>query len=178
VGALERQEGSVLLAPPRVGDEGVAYTLVDAASGSNPSRGWAETRRPMDARAHSPGAAWRWHCHSIDTVRARDRDGNCGCWPRTPHAGSHRLPYAARALQASGQRDSVASHRVGGQSLVPRNGQLSRAGLRRLSRTPEQEPAWRSPCAQMGERKRTQSCAPDQDGADGPVPDADSTPIG
>ena len=78
VEALEWQKGLVLPALPHVGDEGVAYTPADAACGSNPSRGWAETRRPMDARAHSPGAASRWRCHSIDTARARGRDGNCG----------------------------------------------------------------------------------------------------
>ena len=70
VGALERQQDPVLPAPPRVDNEAVAYTPVDAASDSNPSRGWGETRRPMDARAHSPGAASRWRCHSIDTARA------------------------------------------------------------------------------------------------------------
>src|SRR5260370_17295187 len=49
MGGLERQKDPVLSAPPRVGDEEVAYTPADAACGSNPSRGWVQTRRPMDA---------------------------------------------------------------------------------------------------------------------------------
>ena len=127
MGASERQKDPVLSAPLRVGDEAVAYTLADAAYGSNPSRGWGETRRPMDATARSPGAALRWRSHSIDTVRAKDKGGNCGCWPHTRRAGSHRLLCAAHAPRSTAWPDSARSHLVGGQSLAQRSGPLSRA---------------------------------------------------
>src|SRR6266699_4122236 len=73
VGALERKKDLVLSAPPRVDDGEVAYTPVDAACGSNPSRGWAETRPPLDVTAGSPGAALLWPRHSIETSCARRR---------------------------------------------------------------------------------------------------------
>jgi hypothetical protein len=73
VGALERKKDLVLSAPPRVDDGEVAYTPVDAACGSNPSRGWAQTRRPLDAKVRSPGVAFWWRCRSIETSCARRR---------------------------------------------------------------------------------------------------------
>lgn len=52
-----------------------------------------------------------------------------------------------------------------------------RVELQRLSRTPEQELAWGSPCARAGEQEQTQWCALDQDEADDPVPGVGSIPI-
>ena len=156
---MERQKDLVLSASLRVGDKGVAYTPADAAYGSNPSTGWGETRRPMDATAHSPDAACWWRCHSIDTVRAKGKGDNCECWPHTRRAHCHRPRDAAHGREAPGLRDSAGSHRVGGQSLAPRSGPLSRAERLLPARTPEQESAWGSPCAQVGAREQIRRCA-------------------
>src|SRR5260221_6853978 len=107
VGALERQKGPLLLAPLRVGDEGVAYTPADAAYGSNPSRGRAQNQRPMDGVIHSPGVASRWRCRSIDIARAGDKDDNCGCSLHRPRAGFHQLPCAAHVRQVIDSLDNA-----------------------------------------------------------------------
>jgi len=131
----------------------------------------------MDARAHSLDAASRWRCHSIDTARARDRDGNCGYWRHRPRASCHRLPGAARVPPVIGLLDNAASHPAGGQNLAPRSGLLSRAERLLLVRTPEQEPARGTPCVQWGVLEQTRWCAPDQDEADARVRDGGSRAI-
>src|SRR2546421_9966064 len=138
VGALERKKDLVLSAPPRVDDAEVADTPVDAACGSNPSRGWAQTRRPLDAKGRSPGVAFWWHCHSIDTAHAEHRDGNCGCWRHTPRVGCHRPPCAAPVPQAPDRRGHEAFHAAGGGRLARRSGQPSRAERRPFARHPEE----------------------------------------
>jgi hypothetical protein len=142
---------------------------------SSHATGEEPNQRPMDATRHSPGVASRWHCRSIDIARAGGRDGNCGCWRRRPRAGSHQLPCVARLPQATGLPDNAACHPVGRQNLAPRSGQLSRVILPGGKHSLRGELCVLGP---VGQQERTQSCAPDQDGADGPVPDADSTPIG
>ena len=167
---MERQKDPVLSASLHVGDKGVAYTPADAAYGSNPSRGWGETRRPMDATAHSPDAAFWWRCHSIDTVRAKGKGDNCECGPHTRRADCHRPLGAAHGREAPGLRGSAVCHRVGGQSLAPRSGPLSRAERLLPTRTPEQEPARGSPCAQVGVREQTRWCASQLAQAHDPTP--------
>src|SRR6266851_8016572 len=126
-GDLEQQGETVPFAPPRVGLVAVACTRDDDVSGSSHARGWAENRRPMDATAHSPGAASWWCCPAIDSARAGDRDGNYGYWPHRRRAGSHRLLCVAHGHEAPGQRDTAASHLAGEESLDQRSGPLSRA---------------------------------------------------
>ncbi len=152
------QKAPVLSASLRVGDKAVAYTLADAAYGSNPSRGWGETRRPMDATARSPDAALWWRSHSIDTVGAKGKDDNCECWPHTRRADCHRLLCAVHAPRGTAWPDSARSHLAGGRSLAQRSGPLSRAERLLPTRTPEQEPARGSPCAQVGAREQTRWC--------------------
>ena len=48
----------------------------DDVSGSSHARGWAENRRPMDATAHSPGAASWWRCPAIGEAFVEDRGDN------------------------------------------------------------------------------------------------------
>jgi hypothetical protein len=79
MGALERQQDALLSAPPRVDDEEVADMPADAACGSHLSRGWVQTRRPMDAPARSPGAVAQWRSLAIGTGRAEDKGGNSRC---------------------------------------------------------------------------------------------------
>src|SRR5436309_10863048 len=100
---------------------------VGGTDDSSHAREWVQAQRPMDATAHSPGAASWLCCPAIDTARAGDRDGNYGYWPHRRRAGSHRLLCVAHGHEAPGQRDSAASHLAGEESLDQRSGPLSRA---------------------------------------------------
>ena len=135
---------------------------------------WVQAQRPMDATAHSPGAASGWCCPAIDTARAGDRDGNYGDFPHRRRAGSHRLLCVAHGHEAPGQRDSAASHLAGEESLDQRSGPLSRAGPPEGEHSPRQEP-----CAmgQAGWQKQTRWCAAELAQADGPAPGARSRSI-
>jgi hypothetical protein len=63
--------------------------------------------------------------------------------------------------------------------ILPREAACASSAERLLpARTPEQEPAWDSPCVEMGAREQTRWCAPGQDEADGPTPDGGSRSIG
>ena len=136
-----------------------AYRRVDALCGSSHARGGEQSQERAGGAAHSPGEVCQWLCHSIDTARAEDRGGNCGCWPHPPRAGFHRLPCAARAHEASAKP---------GQRSVP-------SGWRAKSR-PEKRPCFQGkatsggPYPGTGEGVSTvSSCASGQAGANSVV---------
>src|SRR5262249_26117883 len=125
-----------------------------------------------------PGAAFWWRCPAIDTARAEDRDGNCGCWLHTPGADSHRLLGVARAHEASALLGNAASHLAGGQSLDQRNDLVSRAELRLVAHILVLEKGSRPLLrGQSDKQGQTRWCAWGSAQADDPVPDAGSTPI-
>jgi hypothetical protein len=99
--------GQLLEGSPRhAGCARVAYRRADGFYDSTHARAQALSRARGDGAAHVPVEVFWWLCPSIDTLRAADRDGNCGCWLQTRRAGFQRLLCVTHAWKASDQRGS------------------------------------------------------------------------
>ena len=135
-----RRESEVGPVPRCIGDARVVCTPVGRIDGSSLSRAEGLNQRQVGGGARSPGAALLSRCHSIDTVRAEDRGGNCGCWLHRPRVSSHRFLCAAHAPPVPGQPDNGACHLVGEKSPDQRSGQFSRASPPEGEHSPREEP--------------------------------------
>ncbi len=164
-------------ARPLSDDAGAGCRHVDPVCDSNHARGEEPSQRREGGAAPLPGEAFWWHCPAIDTARAGDRGGNCGCWQHTPLAGFHSLLGVARVPPTIALPGSAASHRASGQSLDQRSDQLSRAEPHLVAHILVREKGrWPLLRAQTNKQGQTRWCAPDQDEADDPVPGAGERP--
>jgi len=138
-----------------------------------------EERRRGDGQrmrgARSPDAAFGCSFPATDRVLAADKGDNPESWRHRGRAASHRVLGAVRSEQAPCRQGNTASHRVGGESPDQRSDRVSRAGLRLSEHIPARgRLAWEPPQGQ----EQARWCARGQAGGGGPVPAADSTPIG
>ena len=97
--------------------------------------------------------------------------------------------YTTRKLPSASLRRSCVNKRLASRAtqravwleekVLPREATIFPGqGLLQETHTPEREKAsWVLAPAPVGKPEQTRSCAPDQDEADGPIPDADSRSI-
>jgi hypothetical protein len=153
------QKDPVLSASLRVGDTAVAYTLADAAHGSNPRH--EDGERPDDQ--------WmQQHAHltrlcggapmplTLLAQRARATTANAG----RIHDAQTAIGFSAPFMHHEGLLGRTAQGPIWLEGEVsPREAARASCAKRLLpTRTPEQEPARGSPCAQVGAREQTRWC--------------------
>ena len=170
------QTGSDLPAPPPVGNAAVACRPVDDACDSNHAKAGVRNPRRGDARADFPGAASQSHCPAHSPLFSQ--------WTRTTTADTGRIDHAQASIPfpASLMGDKQLASRAMQGAIWLQNEVLTReAACFEGATRPEQKHSPRGePCraGQARGQEQTRSCVLGQDEADGPVPGADSIPIG